>query len=95
MADTDLRNLVQRRLFELQSTLQQATMRSRGALPRETLRAITHGLLPVGLTERLVTALARAIDVPEYRVRRAAGLPAAEPMIERTRPDLRVVGRDE
>jgi hypothetical protein len=95
MADTDLRHLVQRRLFELQSTLQQASMRSRGALPRETLHAIAHGLHPVGLTDRLVAALARALDVPEYRVRRAAGLPAAEPMIERTRPNLRVVRRDE
>jgi hypothetical protein len=93
VADTDLRNLVQRRLFELQSTLQQASMRSRGALPRETLRAIAHGLLPLGLSDRLVSALARAIDVPEHRVRRAAGLPAAEPLVEHTRPDLRVVGR--
>jgi hypothetical protein len=95
MADKDLRHLVARRLFELQVTLQQASMRTRGALPRETLRALAQGLLPVGLTDRLIAALARALDVPEYRVRRAAGLPADEPTPERTRPDLRLVGRDE
>ncbi len=95
MADKDLRQLVRRRLFELQVTPQQASVRSRGALPRETLRAIARGLLPTGVTDRLVAALARALDVPEYRVRRAAGLPAIEPATERTRPDLRLVGRED
>jgi hypothetical protein len=95
MADKDLRHLVARRLFELQVTVQQASMRTRGVLPRETLRALAQGLLPVGVTDRLVTALARGLDVPEYRVRRAAGLPVTEPTPERTRPNLRLVGRDE
>jgi hypothetical protein len=95
MADKDLRHLVARRLVELQTTLQQVSLRSRGALPGQTLRALAHGLLPVRLTDRTVAALARALDVPEYRVRRAAGLPVEEPMPAHTRPDLRLVGRDE
>jgi hypothetical protein len=95
VADKDLRQLVQRRLFELQVSVRQASLRSRGVVPQAVIRAIVQGLRPIGLTDRLVAALARALDVPEYRVRRAAGLPTAEPAIERTRPNLRLVGREE
>jgi hypothetical protein len=93
--DTDLRQLIRRRLFELGVTAHEVALRSRGAVPLTTLRALAHGLIPVRPTDRLVAALARVLDVPEYRIRRAAGLPVAEPTTERTHPHLRLVGRDE
>jgi hypothetical protein len=94
VVEKDLRRLVQRRLFELDVTPEQASLRSRGAVPRETIRQLAHGLWPVHLSDGLARALARALDVTEYRVRRAAGLPVMEPSSERTRPHLRVVGRE-
>ncbi|MGY2081718.1 hypothetical protein [Modestobacter sp. SYSU DS0657] len=50
--------------------------------------------MSVYVSDRVARALARSLGVPEYRVRRAAGLPVIEPAGVRTRPHLRIVGRD-
>ena len=93
MADGDLAHLVRRRLFELQLSPDQLAARSRGALPRETIRGLARGLASVHLSDRLAGALARALEVPEHRLRLAAGLTTREPFTARTRPHLRVVPR--
>jgi hypothetical protein len=94
MADGDLADLVRRRLFELELSPDQVAARSRGAVPRETIRGLAGGLASVHLSDRLAGALARALEVTEHRLRRAAGLPNREPFTTRTRPHLRVVPRD-
>jgi hypothetical protein len=43
------------------------------------------------VSERLAQAMAHALDVPEYRVRRAVGLPVEEPADDPTRPHLRLI----
>ena len=91
MADRDLRHLVQRRLYELGLTADQAARRSRGAAPRETIRGLLRGHVPGRISDVLAGALAGALDVPVHRVRRAAGLPVHEPALERTRPHLRLI----
>lgn len=88
-------DLVRRRLWELARTPAEASQRSRWALSAEVLELLgRHGASFI--SEDLARPLARALGVPETRVRRAAGLPAIpDPRagIE-TRPDLRVVGSD-
>lgn len=95
MSDRDLEHLVRRRLFELQRSPDELARRSDGAIPRETIRGLARGQLSIQLTDRLARALARALEVTEYRVRRAAGMPVTDPMAGRTRPHLRVVQSEE
>ena len=96
MADDDLRQLVQRRLLELSSSAQAASRRAQGAIARETITGIAAGRHAGMVSERLAAALARALDVPENRVRRVVGLPLVED--DRadicTGPHLRVVRDD-
>ena len=94
MADRNLGDLVRRRLFELGLTAEEASRRSRGAVPRETIRGLARGQLSVRIGDGLALALARALGVPAHRVRRAAGLPVVEPVLERTRPHLRLIRTD-
>ena len=93
MADRNLGDLVRRRLFELGLTAEEASRRSRGAVPRETIRGLARGQLSVRIGDGLALALARALGVPAHRVRRAAGLPPVPDARESitTRPHLRVV----
>jgi hypothetical protein len=95
VADRDLADLVRRRLFELGLGAQDLVRRSRGEVPRDTIRDLARGLTPAHVTDRLAGALARALDVTEYRVRKAAGLPVREPFTAHTRPHLRVVPHED
>ena len=96
MADDDLQQLVQRRLLELSSSAQAASRRAQWAIAPETITYIADGRHSGMVSERLAAALARALDVPENRVRRAVGLPLVEdPRADiRTGPHLRVVRDD-
>jgi hypothetical protein len=95
VADRDLADLVRRRLFELGLSAQDLVRRSRGEVPRETIRGLARGLAPAQVSDRLAGSLARALDVTEHRVRKAAGLPVREPFTAHTRPHLRVVRRED
>ncbi|MGY1739184.1 MULTISPECIES: hypothetical protein [unclassified Blastococcus] len=91
----DVPDLVRRRLWELDCSPVQASRRSRWEIPTEVFELITRGGR-VFVSADLARPLARALDVPEARLRRAAGLPPVpDPRagIE-TRPDLRVVGQE-
>ena len=96
MADDDLQRLVRRRLLELSSSAQAASRGAQWAIAPETITRIADGRHCGMLSERLAAALARALDVPENRVRRAVGLPLVEdPRADiRTGPHLRVVRDD-
>jgi hypothetical protein len=96
VADNALQDLVQRRLLELGATAEDASRRSRWAVAPETIARIAHGRHSGMVSERLAAALATAIDVPENRVRRAAGLPQVHDVRAdvSTGPHLRVVGDD-
>jgi transcriptional regulator with XRE-family HTH domain len=95
VVDRDLGDLVRRRLFELGLSAQDLARRSRGEVSRETIRGLARGMAPAHVSDRLAGSLARALDVTEYRVRKAAGLPVREPFVPRTRPHLRVVRRED
>jgi hypothetical protein len=95
--DTDLPDLVRRRLWELSVSAAEASRRSRWVVPPELFSRLG---APGGMSfisERLAGALARALDVPENRVRRAAGLaPVDDPRVDvPTGPHLRLVRTSE
>ncbi|MGY1631030.1 hypothetical protein ACI784_04865 [Geodermatophilus sp. SYSU D01186] len=96
MADNELQQLVQRRLIELGATAEDASRRAHWAVAPETIARIAHGRHSGMVSERLAAALATAIDVPENRVRRAAGLPQVHDVRGDvgTGPHLRVVRDD-
>jgi transcriptional regulator with XRE-family HTH domain len=97
VGDNALQELVQRRLLELGGTVEEASRRSSWAVAPQTIARIAHGRHSGMISERLAAALAAALDVPENRVRRAAGLPLVEdPRADiRTGPHLRVVRDDD
>jgi hypothetical protein len=90
-----LSDLVRRRLWELGSSPDEASRRSNWVIPSEVMRRLASGGKTV-ISSGLARPLARAIDVTENRLRRAAGLPLVfDPRVEiDTRPHLRVVGQD-
>ena len=96
MPDEDLQGLVRRRLWELARTPAEASRLSRWAVPAEAIERMTRLGGRSFISEGLVEFLARALGVPENRVRRAAGLPqVVDPRADiATRPHLRLV-RDE
>src|SRR5689334_10581526 len=96
MTQGDLQQLVRRRLFELLVTPRDASRRAQWAVAPETIERIAGGRYAGPMSERLARAIAHALDVQEYRVRRAVGLPVAELTDEPTRPHLRLIrgGRD-
>jgi hypothetical protein len=93
MARHPLHDLVRRRLWELRRTPDDASWRSGWVLPAETIDRMARGRGRSFINEGLAVHLARALDVPENRVRRAAGLPRVEDPNEnvRTGPHLRLV----
>ena len=97
MADRDLQELVRRRLWELARTASEASRFSRWVVPPETLERMSHRGGRSFISEGLAEFLARALDVPENRVRRAAGLPPVPDERESitTRPHLRVLRSDD
>jgi hypothetical protein len=95
--DTDLADLVRRRLWELSVTAAEASRRSRWVVPPELIKRLgAHGGMTF-ISERLAGPLARALDVPENRVRRAAGMsPVEDPRADvPTGPHLRLVWKRE
>ena len=97
MADKDLQDLVRRRLWELARTATEASRFTRWVVPPETLERMARTGGKSFITEGLAEFLARALEVPENRVRRAAGLPRVPDERESisTRPHLRVLRNDD
>ena len=95
MAPKDLSQLVRRRLWELARSADEASLRASRILSAETISRIARHGGSSFISEGVVTYLARALDVPENRVRRAAGLaPEPDPRESiTTRPHLRLVPR--
>ena len=93
MADEDLQALVRRRLWELARSPLETARSTRWALAAETVQRLAHDRGRAFVSEGIVPLLARALDVPENRIRRAAGLPQVPDPRESitTRPHLRVV----
>ena len=96
MADEDLQNLVRRRLWELARSPDEASRVSRWVVPPEVIQRMARVGGSSFISEGLATFLARALEVPENRVRRAAGLPEVDdPRGEiETGPHLRVIRGD-
>src|SRR3712207_2040839 len=97
MARHPLHDLVRRRLWELGRSAEDASWRSGWVLPPETIQRLARGRGRSTLSAGLAVHLARALDVPENRVRRAAGLPQVEDCDAsvRTGPHLRLVRDDD
>ncbi len=97
MPGKDLQDLVRRRLWELARTADDAARLSRWVVPPETLKLMARTGGTSFITEGLAEFLARALEVPENRVRRAAGLPPVPDDRESitTRPHLRLVPRND
>ena len=97
MVNKDLQDLVRRRLWELARTADDASRLSRWVIPPETLKRMARTGGTSFISEGMAEFLARALDVPENRVRRAANLPLVPDERESisTRPHLRLVRRDE
>jgi hypothetical protein len=94
--DEDLQGLVRRRLWELARTPAEASRLARWTVPVETIERMSRIGGKSFISEGLAEFLARALGVPENRIRRAAGLPQVEdPRADvATGPHLRLV-RDE
>jgi hypothetical protein len=97
MVGKDLQDLVRRRLWELARTADDASRLSRWVIPPQTLKHMARTGGTSFISEGLAEFLARALDVPENRVRRAAGLPPVPDERESitTRPHLRLVRGDD
>jgi hypothetical protein len=96
MVGKDLQDLVRRRLWELARTPDDASRLSRWVLPPDTLKRMARTGGSSFISEGLAEFLARALEVPENRVRRAAGLPPVPDDRDSisTRPHLRLVPKD-
>jgi hypothetical protein len=92
-ATKDLPDLVRRRLWELGATVHDASRRARGAIAPEVVERLARSRGRAFISARLAGHLARALDVPENRVRRAADLPEVPDPREDvpTGPHLRLV----
>jgi hypothetical protein len=89
----ELQELVRRRLWELARTAEEAAQRSRWVISAETIRRMAQRGGRSFISDGLAVHIARALDVPENRVRRVAGLPPVPDERESisTRPRLRVI----
>ena len=70
MPGKDLQELVRRRLWELARTADDAARLARWVVPSETLKRMARTGGTSFITEGLAEFLARALEVPENRVRR-------------------------
>ena len=93
MLDEDLQGLVRRRLWELARSPAEASRLSRWVVPPETIERMARIGGKSFISEGLAEFLAKALDVPENRVRRAAGLPQVPDERDSisTRPHLRLL----
>ena len=78
MAAKDLKELMRRRLLELDITVDEASRRTGWTMAPEMIDRLSRSGGTGFISEPLARGLARALDVPENRVRRAAGLPEIE-----------------
>ena len=97
MPDEDLQGLVRRRLWELARTPTEASRLARWVVPPETIERMTRLGGKSFISEGLAEFLARALGVPENRVRKAAGLPpVADSRADvATGPHLRLVRNED
>ena len=93
MLGRELQDLVRRRLWELARTVEEASRKSRWIVSAETLHRMAQRGGRTFISDGLAVHIARALDVPENRVRRVAGLPPVPDDRESisTRPHLRVI----
>jgi hypothetical protein len=93
----ELQELVRRRLWELARTVEEASRKSRWVLSAETLQRMAQRGGRSFISDGLAEHIARALDVPENRVRRVAGLPPVPDERESisTRPHLRLIRNGE
>ena len=93
MLGRELQDLVRRRLWELARSVEEASRKSRWIVSAETLQRMAQRGGRTFISDGLAVHIARALDVPENRVRRAAGLPPVPDERESTstRPHLRVI----
>lgn len=75
MTTSALAALVRAQRAELGLSLRQAAEKSGGLVGPSTLNAIERGE-PRRVTDRIITGIATALELPESKVRRAAGLAA-------------------
>jgi hypothetical protein len=89
----ELQELVRRRLWELGRTVEEASRRSRWVISAETFKRMAQRGGRTFISDGLAEHIARALDVPENRVRHVAGLPPLPDERESmtTRPRLRVI----
>ncbi len=97
MLGRELQELVRRRLWELARTVEEASRKSRWVLSAETLQRMAQRGGRSFISDGLAEHIARALDVPENRVRRVAGLPPVPDERESisTRPHLRLIRNGE
>ncbi len=88
---------MRRRLWELARTVEEASRKSRWVLSAETLQRMAQRGGRSFISDGLAEHIARALDVPENRVRRVAGLPPVPDERESisTRPHLRLIRNGE
>ena len=93
MAAEALPALGRRRLWELARSPEEASRVSRWVVPPETILRMARAGGKSFISEGLAEFLARALEVPENRVRKAAGLPEVDdPRADvPTGPHLRVI----
>ena len=84
---------MRRRLWELSRSAEEASRVSRWVIPPEILQRMAHAGGTSFISEGLAKVLARALEVPENQVRKAAGLPEVDdPRADiTTGPHLRVI----
>jgi hypothetical protein len=97
MVDKDLHDLVRRRMWELARTAEDAARLWRTLTTPEIRARMAQRGDKSFLSDVLVEFLARTLDVPENRIRRAVGLPKVPDERESisTRPHLRVLRNHE
>lgn len=93
MLGRELQEMVRRRLWELGRSVEEASRRSRWIISADTFRRMAHKGGRTFISDGLAEHIARALDVPENRVRRVAGLPPVPDERDgiSTRPRLRVI----
>jgi hypothetical protein len=93
MLGRELQEMVRRRLWELGRSVEEASRRSRWIISAETFKRMAQKGGRTFISDGLAEHIARALDIPENRVRRVAGLPPVPDERESisTRPRLRVI----
>lgn len=95
--DSPLRRLVMERLAELGISQREAARRSQGLVSQETVAVIVQGRHAYRMKDRTIAGLSLALQVPESRMREAAGMPKTlgpwrlDPKFDRLTPEHRAL----